>query len=98
MKPEQLTEALEQAASQLGVVVRYESLAASGVSSSGGLCKVRGEWWVMIDKKTPPADRAAILADALARFDTDALDLPRAAQEMLAMRRALRPRDRDGNA
>jgi hypothetical protein len=95
MKPEQLTHALEKAALELGVKVRYESLAGSGVSTGGGLCKVRGEWWVMIDKKAHPADRASILADALARFETDALDLPGPAQEMLAIRRATR---RDGNA
>jgi hypothetical protein len=97
MKPEQLTEAFERAASELGVKVRYEALGPSGVGSGGGLCKVRGEWWVMIDKKTPPADRAVILADALARFDTEALQLPPQAQEMLAMRRATRP-SREGNA
>ena len=97
MKPEQLTQAFERAAIELGVKVRYEALAPSGVSTGGGLCKVRGEWWVMIDKKTPPADRAVILADALARFDTDTLDLPPKAQEMLAFRRAARS-PRAGNA
>jgi hypothetical protein len=94
MKPEQLTEAFERAAGELGVKVRYEALGPSGLSTSGGLCKVRGEWWVMIDKKTPPADRAAILADALARFNTDTLELPPQAQEMLAYRRSRR----EGNA
>jgi hypothetical protein len=93
MRPEQLTEAFERAASELGVKVRYEALTPSGLSTGGGLCKVRGEWWVMIDKKTPPADRAAILADALSRFNTDAIELPAQAQEMLAFRRASRPRE-----
>jgi hypothetical protein len=99
MKPEQLTQAFERAASELGVKVRYEALSPSGVSTGGGLCKVRGEWWVMIDKKTPPADRAVILADALAGFDTETLDLPPQAQEMLALRRSgSRPPPRTGNA
>jgi hypothetical protein len=99
MKPEQLTQAFERAASELGVKVRYEALSPSGVSTGGGLCKVRGEWWVMIDKKTPPADRAVILADALARFDTETPDLPPQAQEMLALRRSGgRPPPRTGNA
>jgi hypothetical protein len=97
MKPDQLTQAFERAAAELGVTVRYEALAPSGLSTGGGLCKVRGEWWVVIDKKTPPADRAVILADALARFDTEALELPREAQELLAQRRASRP-SRTGNA
>ena len=42
MKPEQILEALEGAAKQLGVRVRYEALVASGATGAGGLCKVQG--------------------------------------------------------
>ena len=45
---------------------------------------------MIIDKKTPPAERAAMLADALAGFDTDTIELPPQAQEMLAYRRSRR--------
>ena len=64
MKPEQTVEALEQAASQLGVQVRYETMTGDA-SGSGGLCKIRGNWCVIMDRKTPPAERAATLIDAL---------------------------------
>jgi hypothetical protein len=83
MKPEQVLEALEDAASKLGVEVRYEALAASGVSGGGGLCKVKGQWWVLIDKKATSAERVALLADALGSFDTSALELPAKAREAL---------------
>jgi hypothetical protein len=86
MKPEQVLEALEGVASKLGVDVRYEALAASGVNGGGGLCKVKGQWWVLIDKKSTPAERVALLADALTRFDTSAFELPPKARELLARR------------
>ena len=78
MKPEQMTEALEQAATQLGVRVRYETMTGE-TAGAGGLCKIKGQWTVIIDRRTPAADRAALLIEALAGFDTDALFLPPAA-------------------
>jgi hypothetical protein len=88
MKPEQMTEALEAAATQLGIQVRYEALATGAVTSSGGLCRVKGAWWVIIDKKASPAERASILAEALANFDTDAVFLPPKVREAVQLRRA----------
>jgi len=92
MKAEQLTEILEAAATQLGVKVHYETLVASGPTGGGGLCKVKGEWRVIIDKKTAPSERASILADALATMDTEAIFLPPKVRDMLASRRAALPR------
>jgi hypothetical protein len=92
MKAEQLTEILEGAAQQLGVKVHYETLSASGPTGGGGLCKVKGEWRVIIDKKTAPAERASILVDALAALDTESVFLPPKVRDMLAQRRAALPR------
>jgi hypothetical protein len=88
VKAEQLTEALEAAAKQLGVSVRYEALAPGGVSGSGGLCKVKGAWVVIIDKKATPSERASVLIEALATFDTDTVFLPPKAREAVQARRA----------
>lgn len=89
MKPEQTVEALEQAASQLGVQVRYETMTGDA-AGSGGLCKIRGNWCVIMDRKTPPAERAATLIDALIGFDTDTVFLPPKIRENLATRRTER--------
>jgi hypothetical protein len=86
MKPEQITEALEQAAGQLGVQVRYETMTGDA-AGGGGLCKLRGTWCVIMDRKTPPADRAATLIEALSGFDTDGLFLPPQVREALAAKR-----------
>jgi hypothetical protein len=90
MKPEQITEALETAATQLGVKVRYDAL-TTGVSAGGGLCRFKGEWWVIIDKKTSPSERASILTEALANFDTDTVFLPPKVREAVQLRRAALP-------
>ena len=87
MKPQQITETLEQAAAQLGVRVRYETMTGD-TAGAGGLCKVKGTWCVIIDRKTPPAERAALLLEALASFDTDAVFLPPQLREAIAAKRA----------
>jgi hypothetical protein len=89
MKPEQMTETLEQAAAQLGVQVRYETMTGDA-AGGGGLCKVKGVWCVIMDRKTPPTERAAMLIDALAGFDTDAVFLPPQLRDAIAAKRSER--------
>jgi hypothetical protein len=90
MKPEQITETLEQAAAQLGIRVRYETMTGD-TAGGGGLCKVKGAWCVLVDRKTPAAERAALLIEALAGFDTDGVFLPPQIRDAIAAKRALRP-------
>ncbi len=87
MKPEQMTEALEQVAAQVGVRVRYETMTGETVGA-GGLCKLRGEWTVIMDRRTPPAERAAMLIEALAGFDTDQVFLAPKVRDALHARKA----------
>ena|SRR5215831_7072689 len=89
MKPEQITETLEQAAAHLDVQVRYETMTGD-VAGAGGLCKLRGKWCVIIDRKAPPADRAATLIEALAQLDTDTVFLPPEIRDALAAARSAR--------
>ncbi len=74
MKPDVLLELLETTAESLGVKVSYESLQASiGVAaraSLGGLCRVKGEYRVIVDKRATPQERVATLAAALATIAT----------------------------
>jgi len=65
MKPEALLQKLEAAASSLDVKVSYESIAAN--VGPGGLCRVKGKYRVIIEKRTTPAERVGVLAAALAR-------------------------------
>ena len=61
----------------------------TGDAAGGGRAvQGQGPWSVIIDRKTPAADRAAMLIDALAGFDTDALFLPPKVREAIAARRS----------
>lgn len=64
MKPEVLLEQLETTAERLGVKVSYEQLAAS--VGHGGLCRVKGQYRVIIDKRATPQERVMTLGAALA--------------------------------
>jgi hypothetical protein len=65
---------LEALASELGVAVNYEAMGGL-VSGSGGLCRVKGSYRVIIDKRLPPRDRVQVLSEALGRFDLQAFEL-----------------------
>jgi hypothetical protein len=63
---------LENAADQLGIRVSYEQLQSSVVT--GGLCKVKGVYRIIIDKRTAPEERVGTLAASLATFPAARLD------------------------
>jgi hypothetical protein len=67
MGPQQQLEELERVAQELQVRVCYEPMAGL-VQGTGGLCKVRGEYRVIIDRRLKPSERVSILADALRRL------------------------------
>lgn len=87
MKPDQVVQALQSAAVQLDVVVRFETLAPGGVLNGGGLCRLRGQWTVIVDKKAAPNDQASVLIEALAAFEVEALEIPKSVKQMLLLRR-----------
>ena len=81
MKPEVVLELLEATADQLGIRVSYEALTTTVMH--GGLCKVKGEYRVIVDKRSSPEERVVTLATALATFDTSALELAPKVREIL---------------
>lgn len=72
MKPKELLTELESAASAIDVKVSYESIASTVMR--GGLCKVKGQYRVIIDKRLNAEERANTLAESLARFDTTGVE------------------------
>ena len=81
MKPEVVLELLENTADQLGIRVSYESLTTS--IGSGGLCKVKGAYRIIVDKRATAEERVVTLATALATFDTSDLEVPPKVREIL---------------
>lgn len=83
MKAEVLLELLEAAADQLGIKVSYEPLQST--IAHGGLCRVRGVYRVIVDKRATTDERVTMLATALATFETSELELPQKVREVLRM-------------
>lgn len=79
---QQLTE-LEKLAEALAVTVSYEPMAGL-VQGKGGLCKVRGEYRIIIDRRLRPRERIQIIASALSSFDTEAHFVPPQVRELLS--------------
>jgi hypothetical protein len=88
MKPEAMLELLEAVAAQLSIKVSYEPLQAS--VGHGGLCRVKGQYRVIIDKRAISDERVTTLANALAGFDTEALQMPRSARALLRLHQSNR--------
>ncbi len=82
MKLQPVLEELEGAASELDIKVRYEGIAA--IVGHGGLCKVNGEYRVIIDKRASTAERIATLAKSLSQVDTSAANLSQRARDAIS--------------
>ena len=92
-----MVELLEAAASQLAIKVSYETLQTGGVQSHstmmrGGLCRVKGEYRVIIDKRATAEERMTTLATAVAAFDTTELELPQKVRDYLRLHEGTGPR------
>jgi hypothetical protein len=74
VNPEGLLQELETAATKLGVRLSYEALAAS--VGLGGLCRVKGKYRIIIDKRAGTEERIATLAEALSALDHTQVELP----------------------
>lgn len=54
---------LEQKASGQGIQLHYDLLEAAGLKLKGGLCKIKGEYHLFIDRRKSVTDKIEILQD-----------------------------------
>jgi hypothetical protein len=87
MKMDRVLVELEEAAKNAGVTVQHDSLTGEG-TGQGGLCKVRGEWRIIIDRKATPGEKVVVLAQALGSFDLEGVYLSPEVRDLLARYRA----------
>ena len=67
MKPQAMLEQLEKVAQKASVKVSYEALPVN--IGHGGLCRVKHQYRVIIDKRATVHDRISTLAQALGELD-----------------------------
>ncbi len=56
---------LEEKAAKKGIQVHYDVLEAAGLKLKGGICKVKGEFHLFVDRRKPAADKIDMLRDYL---------------------------------
>lgn len=74
---------LEELAESLKVEVRYESFKSEGSFSTGGLCKLKGEYLLIVNSKAAVREKAEAIAGALKRFDLSQVYLRPGLREFL---------------
>ncbi len=90
MKIQDTLKELEAVAGKKGIRVAYEAL--GGEVGAGGLCKVRGEYRVIIDKRASPGERVTLLAQALGAFSLDDIFVAPEVREVIEKAGAFRRR------
>jgi hypothetical protein len=89
VSPEEVLERLLELARETGLAVRFVPGAPRGEGEPGaasGVCRVRGELWVVLSRSDPPQARIAVLAGALRAERGEELEsryLPPAVREWL---------------
>lgn len=92
IKIPQILAELEEACKHIGIRLTYEAI--GGELGSGGLCKVKGKWRAIFDKRTTPAERVTLLVPLLARFPVEEMPLSEPVRELvLRMQRGSQQRD-----
>jgi hypothetical protein len=81
IKIPQILAELEEACKHVGIRLTYEAI--GGELGSGGLCKVKGKWRAIFDKRTTPAERVTLLVPLLSRFPVEEMPLSEAVRELV---------------
>ena len=89
-----MVELLENAAEQLGIKVSYEPLQTNGINTGlrGGLCRVKGTYRIIIDKRATTEECITTLATSVAGFDTTELELSQKVRDLLRTHEGSGPR------
>jgi hypothetical protein len=66
VKIDETLKELEGVAAKKNIKVTYENI--GGELGAGGLCKVKGEHRVIVDKRATDGEKVTVLAQALSRF------------------------------
>jgi len=71
LRAEELLALLERLAEQLEIPVSYAALATEELQGRGGLCVLRGERRIILERTLSTREKAHLLAAGLAHFDLE---------------------------
>ncbi len=90
MEPEKTYQHLENLAEQLGISIRYENLAESGLTAKSGLCRIKERYFYIMDISRDLSERVKLLAQCLGRMDLEGVYVVPAIRKILEATRGSR--------
>jgi hypothetical protein len=84
MKPEQIYQGLKDLADRLGIVVSEQKLSTESLKVKSGLCKIRGQFVMILDKQLSIHKKCSILATCLSDMPHDTIFVIPAVKDFLA--------------
>jgi hypothetical protein len=83
LKKELLLDQLEDLAGKLGIKIRYENVSVEESSASGGLCRLKGEYVLIIHFQAAVEEKIRIILEALRPFPVGDIYIKPAIRELL---------------
>jgi hypothetical protein len=68
MKNELILQEFEELAGKLGIAIRYENVGSEESSGSGGLCRLKGEYVLIIHSQATVQEKIRIILEAVKPF------------------------------
>lgn len=83
MDEQKILEQLEEAARSLGMEIRYETMKGESSFSPGGLCRLQGNYLLIINSRASLSEKIRAMAQAVNRFDLSQVYLLPGLRELL---------------
>lgn len=90
MSDEYFLDQLEALANKLGIKVRYENVKLEESSSAGGLCRLKGEYVLIIHAPATVKEKIQVLTEVLRRFPLGDIYIRPVIRELLDGTKGLR--------
>jgi hypothetical protein len=83
MKPEQIYNELKNLAEKLEIKISEQNLRKTGIHVNSGLCKIKGEKFIILDKNEKVFDKIEIISSILCEMPHEDIYLIPAVRELL---------------
>jgi hypothetical protein len=87
MKPDQIYQGLKDVADRLGIAVSEQKLSTESLKVKSGLCKIKGQFVMILDKQLSIYKKNTILATCLSDMPHDTFFVVPAVREFLTRHR-----------
>ena len=84
MNKENILQQLEEIAERLSIRITYDSLKEGSINTRGGLCKVSGDYRILVDKRLTAKEKIDVIAISISKFDISQFYVPPEIRDIIA--------------